>query len=188
MLSKTGKQVVLVINKIDLLEKDKLLPLMDAYAGRFPFSDIVPVSALKSDGVEKLASLALNYLPEGPNYYPEDMITDMPERFIVAEMIREQILKKTRDEVPYGVAVIVESFTEKPEKNLIVIQALVAVEREPHKRIVLGKGGAMIRAIGEAARKEIERFLDSRVFLELFVRVEKKWTESGRHLKEFGYH
>jgi GTP-binding protein Era len=115
------------------------------------------------------------------------MVTDLPERFIVAEMIREQVLRQARDEVPYGVAVMVESFTEKPEKNLVLIGAVINVERDTHKKIVVGKGGAMIRAIGKAARHEIERFLGSRVFLELFVKVEKNWTESKRLLKEFGY-
>jgi GTP-binding protein Era len=115
------------------------------------------------------------------------MITDLPERFIVGEMIREQVLKQTRDEVPYGVAVTVESFEEKPEKNLIVIGAVIRVDRDSHKSILLGKGGAMIRSIGKAARIDIERLLGHRVFLELFVKVEKNWTDSERLLKELGY-
>jgi GTP-binding protein Era len=115
------------------------------------------------------------------------MITDLPERFIAAEMIREQVLKQTREEVPYGVAVTVESFVEKEEKNLVVISAVIHVERDTHKSIILGKGGAMIRTIGKSARLEIERFLGNRVFLEIFVKVEKNWTESARLLKEFGY-
>jgi GTP-binding protein Era len=115
------------------------------------------------------------------------MVTDLPERFIAAEMIREQVLKQTREEVPYGVAVTVESFVEKVEKNLVVISAVIHVERDTHKSIILGKGGAMVRAIGKSARLEIERFLGSRVFLEIFVKVEKNWTESARLLKEFGY-
>jgi GTP-binding protein Era len=126
-------------------------------------------------------------LPEGPHYYPEDMITDQPERFIVAEMIREQLLKQTHDEVPYGVAVAVERFTEKPDKNLVVVEAVIHVEREAHKSIVIGKKGAKLKAIGQAARYDIERMLGTRVFLELFVRVEKNWTQSNRLLKEFGY-
>jgi len=188
ILSQSETPVILVINKIDLLEKRELLPLIEIYSRRFPFREIVPVSALAGDGIDELVKVAHNYLPEGPRYYPEDMITDLPERFIVGEMIREQVLKKTREEVPYGVAVVVERFEEKSEKNLVVIEAVIAVERDAHKGILLGKRGAMIRSIGEAARKDIERFLAARVFLELYVRVEKKWTDSARHLKEFGYH
>ncbi len=180
--------VVLVINKLDKVRPEVLLPLIDAYRQRFAFKEIVPVSALKGEGVEELVKVILGGLPEGPAYYPEDMVTDLPERFIVAEMIREQILNKTRDEVPYGVAVEVESFTEKPEKGLVVIQAAVFVEKDSHKGIVLGKGGAMIRTVGQAARREIERFLGTRIYLELFVKVQKDWTDSERGLRRFGYH
>jgi GTP-binding protein Era len=129
----------------------------------------------------------LGELPEGPLYYPEDMVTDLPERFIVAEMIREQVLKKCREEVPYGVAVEVERFEEKPEKHLVVIHATVFVARDSHKGILLGRGGSMIRSIGQAARRDIERFLGSRVYLELHVKVQKDWTESARMLRRFGY-
>ena len=180
--------VVLVINKIDKVRPEALLPLIDAYRRRFTFQAIVPVSALGGEGVERLVEVVLGGLPEGPAYYPEDMVTDLPERFIVAEMIREQVLNKLRDEVPYGVAVEVESFTEKPEQGLVVIQAAVYVEKDSHKGIVLGKGGAMIRSIGQSARKEIERFLGTRVYLELFVKVQKDWTGSERGLRRFGYH
>ena len=180
--------VVLVINKLDKVRPEALLPLIDAYRQRFAFRDIVPVSALKGVGVDELVQVVLDQLPEGPAYYPEEMVTDLPERFIVAEMIREQILNRLRDEVPYGVAVEVESFSEQPERNLVVIQAAVYVARDSHKGIVLGKGGAMIRSIGQAARKEVERFLGTRVFLELFVKVDKDWTDSDRGLRRFGYH
>jgi GTP-binding protein Era len=161
---------------------------MDAYRRRFEFRGIVPVSALSGDGLAPLEELVLAQLPEGPSYYPEDMVTDLPERFIVAEMVREQVLKKTRDEVPYGVAVEVETFEEKSDRELVVFRAAIFVERDSHKGIILGKGGAMIRAIGQAARYDIERFLGSRVFLELFVKVQKDWTDSERMLRRFGYH
>lgn len=180
--------VVLVINKIDKVRPDQLLPLIDAYRQRFSFRAIVPISALKGEGVERLETVILGELPQGPSYYPEDMVTDLPERFIVAEMVREQILNRLRDEVPYGVAVEVESFTEQPDRNLVVIQAVVFVEKDSHKGIVLGKGGAMIRSLGQASRKEIERFLGTRVFLELFVKVQKDWTDSERGLRRFGFH
>ena len=115
------------------------------------------------------------------------MVTDLPERFIVAEMVREQLLRQTRDEIPYGVAVEVESFEEKPEKDLIVIGAVIHIERDAHKRIVLGKGGSRIRSIGQSARKEIEAFLGSKIYLELFVHVQKNWTDSAGQLRRFGY-
>lgn len=187
LLAKGNAPVILGINKADLVEKTTLLPLIAAYAERFDFAGIMPLSGLNGEGVEELIDLVQNLLPEGPHYYPEDMVTDQPERFIVAEMIREQLLKQTHEEVPYGVAVLVERFTEKPQKNLVVIEAVIHVEREAHKRIVIGKKGAKLRAIGQAARYDIERLLGTKVFLELFVRVEKNWTQSGRLLKEFGY-
>jgi len=187
VLSRSGSPVYLVINKIDLVPKTALLPLIQTYAERFSFAAILPVSGLTGEGVEEVLGEIGMVLPEGPRYYPEEMITDLPERFIVAEMVREKVLRQTRDEIPYGVAVVVESFTEKPEKNLVVIGAVIHVQRETHKKIILGKGGAMIRSIGKAARTDIERLLGTRVFLELFVRVQKNWTESERLLKEFGY-
>ena len=167
LLARGKTPVILGINKSDLVAKPDLLPLIAAYAERFNFAGILPLSGLTGEGVEELIVLVQTLLPEGPHYYPDDMITDQPERFIVAEMIREQVLKQTHDEVPYGVAVAVESFTEKPQKNLVVIQAVVHV--------------------GKAARYDIERMLGTRVFLELFVRVEKNWTQSSRLMKEFGY-
>ena len=187
-LARGRSPVALVINKIDKVRSEELLPLIDAYRSRFDFKAIVPVSALNGDGLERLVEVVLGELPEGPAYYPEDMVTDLPERFIVAEMIREQVLNRLRDEVPYGVAVEVESFSEQPERDLVVIQAAVYVEKDTHKGIVLGKGGAMIRTIGQAARREIERFLGTRVFLELFVKVQKGWTDSEGGLRRFGYH
>lgn len=187
LLAKGKAPVILGINKADLVEKPTLLPLIAAYAERFDFAGILPLSGLTGEGVEELITLVQGLLPEGPHYYPDDMVTDQPERFIVAEMIREQLLKQTHDEVPYGVAVAVERFTEKPQKNLVVIEAVIHVEREAHKSIVIGKRGAKLRAIGQAARYDIERLLGTRVFLELFVRVEKNWTQSARLLKDFGY-
>jgi GTP-binding protein Era len=188
LLSRSQIPVVLVINKMDLVPRERLLPLMATYAARFPFREIVPVSALTRDGIDDLVMTVKALLPEGPRYYPEDMVTDLPERFIVAEMVREQVLRQSREEVPYGVAVTVEAFTESPEKNLVVINAVIHVERDSHKRIVVGKGGARIRAIGQASRVTIERLLGCRVFLELFVKVQKNWTDSDRLLREFGYH
>lgn len=187
VLRRGASPVILALNKIDLIPWLELLPLIEGYAAAFPFREIVPISALTGEGVNDLVGILRGYLPPGQRHYPEDMITDLPERFIVAEMIREQVLRLTREEVPYGVAVTVESFTEKPERNLVVIQAVIHVERETHKRIVVGKSGAMIRAMGQAARKDIEKLLGCRIFLELFVRIDRDWTESVRLLREFGY-
>jgi len=179
--------VILVINKIDLVSRESLLPLIATYSKLFDFAEIFPISAAKGEGTDRLVSRLRELLPEGSPYYPEDMITDLPERFIVAEMVREQILNQTRDEIPYGVAVEVESFEEKPEKGLIVIGAVIHVERDSHKRIIVGKQGSRLKAIGQSARLEIEKLLDSKVYLELFVHVQKNWTESAHQLKRFGY-
>ena len=187
LLEKSTRPVLLVINKIDTVPKDKLLPLIAAYSKICPFASIVPISALKGDGVEALMNEIPQLLPEGPRYYPEDQLTDVPERFIVAEMIREQILMRTKDEVPYGVAILVERFQENPVKNMVGIDAVINVERDSQKGILIGKGGTMLRQIGQGARKEIERMLGIKVHLQLFVRVQKNWTSSGRMMKEFGY-
>ena len=187
LLEKSTRPVLLVINKIDTIPKDKLLPLIAAYSKICPFASIVPISALKGDGVEALMNEIPQLLPEGPRYYPEDQLTDVPERFIVAEMIREQILMRTKDEVPYGVAILVERFQENPVKNMVGIDAVINVERDSQKGILIGKGGTMLRQIGQGARKEIERMLGVKVHLQLFVRVQKNWTSSGRMMKEFGY-
>ncbi len=187
LLEKSKRPILLVINKIDTIPKDRLLPLIDAYCKICPFASIVPISALKGDGVDELMAEIPDLLPEGPRYYPEDQLTDVPERFIVAEMIREQIMMRTKDEVPYGVAIVVERFQENPARNMVGIGAVINVERDSQKGILVGKGGTMIRHIGQAARKEIERMLGVKVHLELFVRVQKNWTSSGRMMKEFGY-
>ncbi len=187
LLEKGNHPVLLVINKIDMIPKARLLPMIDSYRKICPFASIVPISALKGVGVDALMVEIPALLPEGPRYYPEDQLTDVPERFIVAEMIREQILMRTKDEVPYGVAVLVERFQENTARNMVGIDAVINVERDSQKGILVGKGGTMIRQIGQAARKEIERLLGVKVHLELFVRVQKNWTSSGRMMKEFGY-
>ena len=187
LLERGDRPVLLVINKIDVIPRERLLPMIDSYRKICPFASIIPVSALQGDGVDQLIHEIPALLQEGPRYYPEDQLTDVPERFIVAEMFREQILLRTRDEVPYGVAVQVERFQENPVKNMVGISAVINVERDSQKRILVGKGGMMIRQIGQSARQEIERFLGVKVHLELFVRVQKNWTTSGRMMKEFGY-
>ena len=187
VLQRSETPVILVINKIDLVPRESLLPLIETYSKLFDFAEIFPVSAAKGEGTDALVERIRELLPQGSPYYPEDMITDLPERFIVAEMVREQILNQTREEIPYGVAVEVESFEEKPKKDLIVIGAVIHVERESHKRIIVGSKGSRLRAIGQSSRREIEKLLGSRVYLELFVHVQKNWTESAHQLKRFGY-
>ncbi len=187
LLEQSRVPVLLGINKADLVPRPRLLPLIDTYSRRFSFREIIPLSGLTGLGVDDLEKTLLGLLPEGPRYYPEEMVTDLPERFIVAEMIREQVFHRARQEVPYGVAVQVEDFEEKPEKSMVVISAVIHVSRDSHKAILLGRQGEMIRAIGRAARKEIEGLLGTRVYLELFVRVQKDWTRSPRHMREMGY-
>lgn len=187
ILKKSAAPVYLLINKIDQVNPERLLGKIQQYSELFSFEEIIPLSAKTGDGVAQLLQLVEKSLPEGPQYYPDDAVTDQPERFIVAELVREKIMRRTGDELPYGIAVRVESFTEKTEKNLIVIQAVIHVEKDSHKRIIVGKGGQMIKTLGQEARREIERLLDTRVFLELFVRVDKDWSKSERMLRELGY-
>lgn len=179
--------VILVINKTDLVDKKLLLPLIDSFRALYPFREIIPISALKNDGVEHLVAEIGKLLPEGPRYFPEEMMTDRSERFIAAEIIREKITLRLHQEIPYVTAVVVDSFREDEAKNLIRITATINVEKDSQKGIIIGKGGAMLKEIGTKARLEMERFFASRVFLELFVRVAKDWTSNPRFLKEFGY-
>lgn len=186
LLAEVTTPVILVLNKIDLAAKGALLERIAAYAQLYPFKEIIPVCALSGDGVERLVDCVSGYLPEGPLYFPDDILTDLPERFIVAEIIREKIFRLTRDEVPYSTAVEVESFKERQD-GLISIGAVINVERDSQKGIIIGKKGVMLKKIGMEARLEVERFLATRVFLELFVRVRRDWSEDPRALKEMGY-
>ena len=187
ILAATRAPVILVLNKIDLVAKDLLLERIAGYARLYPFKEIVPVSALSGDGVDHLVECASLYLPEGPLYFPDDILTDVPERFIVAEIIREKIFRLCHDEVPYSIAVEIESFKERPDGTLIAIGAAINVERDSQKGIIIGKRGTMLKKIGMAARLEIEQLLDTRVFLELFVKVRRDWSENPHILKEMGY-
>ena len=186
VLSGVDAPVILVMNKIDLVPKGELLERMSCYGETYPFKEIIPVSAATGDGVEQLVQLVHGLLPEGPCYFPDDILTDVPERFIVAEIVREKIFRLTHDEVPYSTAVVVESFKERAD-GLISISAVINVERESQKRIIIGKKAEMLKRIGTQARHEIERLLDTKVFLELFVRVSGEWSDNSRMLKEFGY-
>jgi GTPase len=177
----------LVINKIDLVRKEVLLPVMDQYRRLHPFEKIIPVSALTGDGVPLLLEEILRFLPESPPYYPEDMITDQTERFLVCEIIREKVIEQSYQEIPFTTAVTIEAFKEHPEKDLVVIKGTIHVERDSQKKIVIGKGGQKLKKIGSTARKEIEALLGKKVFLELWVNVERDWTRDPRALDRLGY-
>ncbi len=177
----------LVINKIDLVRKEILLPLIDQYRKLHPFQAIFPVSAITGEGVEDLLKEIMEVLPESPPYYPEDMITDQTERFLVSELIREKIIEHTYKEIPYSTAVTIESFKEYPEKSLVVIKATIHVERSSQKKILIGKRGQKLKQIGEVARKAVEAFLERKVFLELWVNVEKNWTRDIPTVNRLGY-
>lgn len=186
-LRKVEKPVLLVINKIDLIPKPELLPIMDRYSRLRSFEQIIPISALLGQGVEVLVAEMLKILPVGPRLFPEDMITDLPERFLAAELIREKVFHRTREEVPYATAVVVEEFKEREEKNLVFIKATIQVERESQKGILIGGKGRMLKEIGRQAREEIESLLGTKVFLELWVKVEKNWREDPSALRRLGY-
>jgi len=178
--------VFLVINKIDLVEKKYLLPLIDKFRTLYDYREIFPVSALKGDGIADLVTAIKEILPEGPQLFPDDIFTDVTERFIAAEFIREQIMLQTSQEIPYVSAVEVESFKEDEEKNIIRIHATINVEKESQKAIMIGKKGAMLKNIGTQSRLRMEKLFGARVYLELFVRVKKEWTSSDKMLREFG--
>ncbi len=178
--------VFLLLNKIDLLEKDALLHMIMEYSERFPFAEIVPVSALKDDNVDRLLETVISYLPEGPCYYPEDMVTDQPERVIMAEIVREKVLECTSDEIPHAVAVEMQEVKER-ENGTVYAGAVIYVERESQKGIVIGKNGVMLKKIGRLARLEMERTLGSKFYLELWVKVKKDWRNKEIYLRNFGF-
>lgn len=178
--------VYLAINKIDRIEKPLLLPLIDQASKLYDYREIFPISALKNEGLDELIESLKNELPEGPQLFPEDMVTDATERFIAGEFIREQITLLTSQEIPYASAVTVEAFKEDEVKNLIRISATITVEKESQKAIMIGKKGAMLKQIGTEARISMENLFGAKVFLELFVRVKKDWSSSDKLLKEFG--
>jgi GTP-binding protein Era len=178
---------ILVLNKVDLLpDKRILFERISAWAALHPFREVMPISAGAGDGVDLLVDTISKYLPVGPQLFPDDILTDMPEKFIVAEMIREKVFRLTRDEVPYSTAVEIETFTER-ENGVIAIQAAIVMERSTQKGIVIGKKGEMLKRIGSQSRFDIERLLGTRVFLELFVKVEENWSERPSKLREYGY-
>jgi GTP-binding protein Era len=184
VLKRAGRPVMLGINKIDTVPKPRILPVIEQYRQLLDFVEIVPLSALNGENVELIADRLIAHLPEGERLYPEEFLTDQPERFFVAEMVREQILRLTRDEIPYSTGVMIDSFQEG--EDLVRIEASVLVERDSQKAILIGKGGSMLKAIGTAARREIEAFLGTKIYLGLFVKVRQGWREDARVLEEMG--
>jgi len=186
-LQSLKKPLIIALNKIDLVDKPALLPLIAAYHELFPASPVVPLSALLGDGLPALVAEIVECLPEGPPLFSEDQLTDRTERFLVAEIIRERLFHHTGEEIPYSLAVVVEDFDESRRPELVRLRAVIYVEKESQKGIVIGKGGRLLKKVGQEAREEAERLLHAKVFLELWVKVWKNWRRDPRALRQFGY-
>jgi GTP-binding protein Era len=190
LLDQTNKPAVLVLNKIDLVAKHKLLPIIDWFRQQREFAEIIPVSALTGDGLDRLEQVLLSHLPESAPLFPDDYLTDQPERVFAAEVVREKLLQFTHAEIPFSSAVVVDRFEEPPEggdrKGLLKLYCTIVVDRESQKPIILGRGGDMIKRIGIAAREDLERFFDTKVFLDLHVRVKSEWREDETVLNDIG--
>ncbi|UCD66954.1 MAG: GTPase Era [Deltaproteobacteria bacterium] len=185
-LESTTVPAILVLNKIDLLGKDQILPMIEAYRNIYPFAAIIPVSALLNNGTDLLLQELLSLLPVGPKFYPEDIPTDATERFIVAEIIREKIFLLTGQEIPYSTAVVIDSFKEDDEKSLVTIHGTIVVEKSSQKAIIIGKKGSKLQQIGKNSRQDIEKLLGQRVLLKLWVKVHKNWTKDMRFIRDLG--
>lgn len=185
-LKGTRTPVVLVLNKIDKVHPEALLPVIDAYKDLYAFAEIVPISALHGNNVSTLLQVIGRYMPEGPQYYPADQITDHPEQFVCAELIREKILHLTHEEIPHSIAVTIESM-KAMDNDVVHISAVIYVERDSQKGIVIGKQGALLKQVGKLARQDIERLLGSKIFLELWVKVKKDWRNQERVLRDLGF-
>lgn len=186
-LQKVETPVFLVINKIDTIEKPELLKVIESYSKEYNFAEIIPLSALKGKNQETLLENIEKYLPEGPKYFPEDMITDQPEKQIVSEIIREKALYLLQDEIPHGIAVEITSMKHRKDKDIMDIEAIIYCERDSHKGIIIGKQGSMLKKIGSNARRDIQRFLGSQINLQIWIKVKKDWRDSDFLLKNFGY-
>lgn len=186
-LEKAKLPVILIINKIDTVEREKILEYIDTYRKIYDFDEIIPVSALRGMNLSDVIDSIYKYLPYGPMFYDEDTVTDQPKRQIVAEIIREKSLHALEEEVPHGIAVVIESMKDRKKGNMTDIEATIVCERESHKGIIIGKGGAMLKKIGSNARFEIERLLERKVNLKLWVKVKKDWRDSDSLMKNFGY-
>lgn len=186
-LQKVETPVFLVINKIDTIEKPELLKVIESYSKEYNFAEIILLSALKGKNQETLLENIEKYLPEGPKYFPEDMITDQPEKQIVSEIIREKALYLLQDEIPHGIAVEITSMKHRKDKDIMDIDAIIYCERDSHKGIIIGKQGSMLKKIGSNARRDIQRFLGSQINLQIWIKVKKDWRDSDFLLKNFGY-
>lgn len=178
---------ILVLNKIDLIPKPMMLPLIESLSKREGFAEIVPISALQNDGLDVLVQVLLKLLPEGPPYFPKDMITDCPEQFLVGEIVREKIIRLTRCELPYATAVVVENMQPGEKAGVTAIDATIFAEKESQKKILIGEKGSMLKKIGTLARQEIEKRFGGKVYLKLHIKIKERWRESDFYLKEFGY-
>lgn len=187
MIENTKTPVFLVINKIDLVHPDKLLEIITSYTTEYEFAEIVPISAINGNNIDRLMETLTKYLPDGPKYYPDDQVTDHPERFIISEMIREKVLHLTREEIPHSVAVVIEKIEREEDREMVNIQATIILDRDSQKGIVIGKKGVLLKEIGTKARHDIVMLLGSKVFLELWVKVQKDWRNKPGQLKEFGF-
>lgn len=186
-LKKTKTPVILIINKVDTVEREKILEYIDAYRKVFDFAEIVPASALREQNLDTVVDVIFKYLPYGPMFYDEETVTDQPERAIVAEIIREKALHALDDEIPHGIAVYIDRMKERRGQNIIDIDATIVCERDSHKGIIIGKGGSMLKKIGAAARYEMEEMLEMKVNMQLWVKVKKDWRDSDFLIKNFGY-
>ncbi len=186
LLKEAKKTVILLINKIDMVKKQQLLPIIDKISGKYDFKEIKPLSAKTGEGLDRLQEVIIAALDEGPRFFPDDQITDLPERFLVSEMIREKIYSLLKEEVPYSTAVEIEEFVDKESKNLVILKALIYVERDSQKRIIIGKNGSIIKEIGVQARKDIERLLGARVYMDIFVKVKSGWSRNVAMLRDLG--
>jgi GTP-binding protein Era len=186
-LKQTGAPALLVINKIDTVDKARLLEVMAVYAAAFDFDAILPISAITGEGLEELLSELDRYAVEGPHLFPEDMITDQPERQICAELVREKLLKCLDKEIPHGIAVIIDKMKTRPDNSLVDIDATIICEKESHKGIIIGKNGSMLKKIGIESRRDIESMLQMKVNLKLWVKVRPGWRDKTIYLDEYGY-
>ena len=186
-LKKVNTPVILVINKVDTVEKDKVLEFIDTYRKIYDFEEIIPASALREQNLDTVVDMIFKYLPYGPMFYDEDTVTDQPERAIVAEIIREKALHALDDEIPHGIAVEIDRMKQRKNQDIIDIDATIVCDRESHKGIIIGKGGAMLKKIGSNARYEMEQLLEAKVNLKLWVKVKKDWRDSDYLMKNFGY-
>ncbi|MYL53485.1 GTPase Era [Pontibacillus yanchengensis] len=187
MLQKVKQPVYLIINKIDQVHPDELLPIIEEYRTKYEFAEIIPISALEGNNVDHLLQTMVSKMPEGPQYYPEDQITDHPERFVIGELIREKALHLTHEEIPHSIAVAIDSIEEREENDKVYVQATIVTERPSQKGIIIGKQGKMLKEIGQRAREDIEALLGTKIYLDLWVKVQKDWRNRPSQLQDFGY-